>query len=289
MRYEGNIFRPPSEAGSLLIQATVGCSHNRCAYCAMYRDKKFRVRPLEEVLEDVRAARRQLGPGVRRAFICDGNGLVLPNRYLVALLDELAGSFPDLQRVGVYANARDIEAKTEAELAELVGRRLSIFYLGLESGSDRVLERMDKGATAQEMVGAVQKAQAAGMKSSVIYLLGLGGRELWRENAVETARAVSAMNPNYLSALTVTVVPGTPLAAVLDRGEFELPSPEEFALELKLFLELVDVRATVFRSNHASNYVPLAGRLPKDRNRLVAEIDAAIRKHRFRPEYLRGL
>jgi radical SAM superfamily enzyme YgiQ (UPF0313 family) len=289
MRYEGNIFRPPSEAGSLLIQATIGCSHNRCAFCAMYRDKRFRVRPLEEVLEDVRAARRQLGPGVRRAFICDGNGLVLPNRYLVALLDELAGCFPDLQRVGVYANARDIEAKTDAELVELVGRRLSIFYLGLESGSDRVLERRDKGATAQEMVGAVQKAQSAGMKSSVIYLLGLGGRELWRENAVETARAVSAMNPNYLSALTVTVVPGTPLAAMLDRGEFELPSPEEFAAELKLFLENVDVKATVFRSNHASNYVPLAGRLPKDRDRLVAEIDAAIRNHRFRPEHLRGL
>lgn len=289
MRYEGNIFRPPSEARSLLVQATVGCSHNRCAFCAMYRDKRFRVRPLEEVLEDVRTARAHYGPGLRRAFICDGNALVLPNRYLVSLLEELAGSFPELQRVGVYANARDIAGKTTPELEELVRHRLTIFYLGLESGSDRVLARMDKGATAEEMVSAVNKAQAAGMKSSVIYLLGLGGRQDWREHALESARAVSAMNPNYLSALTVTVVPGTPLAAMLESGGFELPSPEEFALELKLFLENLAVRATVFRSNHASNYVPLAGRLPRDRDRLVAELESAIARHRFKPEYLRGL
>ncbi|MBN2536989.1 radical SAM protein [candidate division WOR-3 bacterium] len=289
MRYEGNIFRPPSEARSLLVQATVGCSHNRCAFCAMYRDKRFRVRPLEEVLEDVRSARRHYGPGLRRAFICDGNALVLPNRYLVSLLEELAGSFPELQRVGVYANARDIAGKTVPELDELVRHRLTMFYLGLESGSDRVLARMDKGATADEMVSAVNKAQAAGMKSSVIYLLGLGGRQDWREHALASAQAVSAMNPNYLSALTVTVVPGTPLAAMLESGEFELPSPEEFALELKLFLENLAVRATVFRSNHASNYVPLAGRLPRDRDRLVAELESAIAHHRFKPEYLRGL
>ncbi|MFO7674726.1 MAG: radical SAM protein [bacterium] len=289
MRYEGNIFRPPSEADSLLIQATVGCSHNRCSFCAMYRDKKFRVRPVAEVLEDVAAARRYHGPGLRRAFICDGDALMLPMAYLRQLLDRLAAAFPDLQRVGIYANARDLLKKTDEELAELARRRLSIFYLGLESGSDRVLERIDKGATAAEMVAAVRKGMAAGMKASVIYLLGLGGRAGWREHALASAQAVSAMEPNYLSALTVTIVPGTPLARALAGGEFELPSPEEFALELKLFLENVTVPATVFRSNHASNYVPLAGRLPKDRDRLVAELAAAIEHHRFRPEYLRGL
>ena len=289
MRYIGNIFRPPSEAGSLLIQATVGCSHNRCAFCAMYRDKCFRVRKLGDVLDDIDSARKHYGPGVRRAFICDGDALMLPNHYLLTLLDRLGERFPELQRVGIYANARDLLKKTEAELAELVARRLAIFYLGLESGSNRVLELIDKGATSDEMVEGVRKGMKSGMKSSVIYLLGLGGRSLWREHAVESARAVSRMNPNYLSALTVTVLPGTPLAAMMDSGEFELPSPEEFALELKLFLESVDVRATVFRSNHASNYVPLAGRFPKDRERLVAELDAAVRDHRFKPEYLRGL
>jgi len=289
MRYEGSIFRPPSEADSLLIQATVGCSHNRCAFCAMYRDKRFRVRPVEEVLEDVKLARQYYGPDLRRAFICDGDALMLPMSYLRQLLDQLGAVFPELQRVGIYANARDLLKKSAAELAELVERRLSIFYLGLESGSDRVLAAIDKGATAAEMVAAVRRGMNAGMKSSVIYLLGLGGRIGWREHALESAKAVSAMSPNYLSALTVTVVPSTPLADKLARGEFELPSPEEFALELKLFLENVDVPATVFRSNHASNYVPLAGRLPKDRDRLVAELAAAIKHHRFKPEYLRGL
>jgi len=289
MRYEGNIFRPPSEAESLLIQATVGCSHNRCSFCAMYRDKQFRVRPVEDVLEDIRLARDYYGPEVRRVFLCDGNALILPMSYLLEVLSSLKEHFPELQRVGVYANTRDILHKSEAELKTLVEHRLTIFYLGLESGSDRILESVDKGATADEMVAAVRKAMAAGMKSSVIYLLGMGGRKLWQENAVESARAVSAMNPNYLSALTVTVVPGTPLARQQRAGEFELPSPEEFAAELQLFIERLDVKATVFRSNHASNYVPLAGRLPKDKPRLIAELDSAIRHHRFKPEYLRGL
>jgi radical SAM superfamily enzyme YgiQ (UPF0313 family) len=289
VRYVGNIYRPPSEADSLLLQATIGCSHNRCSFCAMYRDKRFKVRPVETVLEDIKTAREYYGPGVRRVFMCDGNALILPMPYLLRVLAALEQSFPELQRVGIYANARDIAAKTDAELRELAGRKLSVFYLGMESGSDDILRRVDKGATAAEMVAAVRKAMAAGMKSSVIFLLGLGGRKLWQENAVESARAVSQMNPNYLSALTVTVVPGTPLARELKTGEFQLPGPEEFAAELRLFLRNTEVKATVFRSNHASNYVPLAGRLPKDRERMLAELDDAIMHHRFKPEYLRGL
>jgi len=289
MRYVGNIFRPPSEAESLLIQATIGCSHNRCTFCAMYLDKEFRVRPVVEVLEDIRLARDYYGPEVRRVFLCDGNALILPMPYLLEVLASLHEHFPDLQRVGVYANARDIAGKSDDDLRTLAEHRLSIFYLGMESGSDRILKAVDKGATRDEMVSAVRKAMAAGMKSSVIYLLGLGGRRLWQENAVESALAASAMNPNYLSALTVTVVPGTPLAKQMKSGEYELPGPEELSKELRLFLENIDVKATVFRSNHASNYVPLAGRLPKNRDRMVAELDAAIRHHRFKPEYLRGL
>ncbi len=289
MRYIGNVFRPPSEARSLLLQVTLGCSHNRCAFCAMYRDKKFRVRKLEPVLEDVEMAREHYGSGVKRAFLCDGDAMMLPTSHLLKVLKALGRNFPELQRVGIYANARDILKKTDDELKELVRHRLSIFYLGLESGSDRILKWIDKGTTAAEMVAAVNKGMAAGMKSSVIYLLGLGGRKLWKENAVESARAVSQMNPNYLSALTVTVIPGTPLAEALDKGQFELPGPEELAQELKLFLEQVNVKATVFRSNHASNYVPLAGRLPKDKERLIAEIDDAVRNQQFKPEFLRGL
>jgi radical SAM superfamily enzyme YgiQ (UPF0313 family) len=289
MRYIGNIFRPPSEADSLLLQATVGCSHNRCTFCAMYRDKQFHIRRLEDVLEDIAAARDYYGPDVRRVFLCDGNALILPTSHIRQILTTLEQAFPDLQRVGVYANARDLMSKPVAELEELVAHKLSIFYLGLESGSDEILRRIDKGATADEMVAGVRHGMAAGMKSSVIYLLGLGGRRQWRENAVASAKVVSQMNPNYLSALTVTVVPGTPLARQLKSGEFELPEPAEFAAELRFFLEQVDVKATVFRSNHASNYVPLEGRLPKDKERMVAELTEAIKNHRFKPEYLRGL
>ena len=289
MRYVGNIFRPPSEADSLLLQVTIGCSHNRCTFCAMYRDKQFRVRRLEEVLEDIAAAREYYGPDIRRVFLCDGNALILPTPHLLRILTALEQKFPDLQRVGVYANARDLISESSEDLQELVAHRLSLFYLGLESGSDKILKQIDKGATAEEMVAGVRHGMAAGMKSSVIFLLGLGGRKHWRENATESARAVSQMNPNYLSALTVTVVPGTPLARQLKSGEFELPEPAEFAAELRLFLEQVDVKATVFRSNHASNYVPLEGRLPRDKERMVAELTEAIRNHRFKPEYLRGL
>lgn len=289
MRYYGSIFRPPSEAESLLIQATIGCSHNRCSFCAMYRDKRFRVRPLAEVLLDIDAARDSFGAGVRRVFLCDGNALILPMAYLRTVLGHLQRSFPQLQRVGAYANARDILHKSESELTELAANRLSILYIGLESGSDRILEAVNKGATAAEMVTAVQRARAAGMKCSVIYLLGLGGRQYWQENAIASAAAVSQMNPDYLSALTLTVIEGTPLAAEIRAGRFELPTPVELASELRLFLKNVNVRATVFRSNHASNYVPLAGRLPKDKERLIAELDRAIAQHRFRPEYLRGL
>jgi radical SAM superfamily enzyme YgiQ (UPF0313 family) len=289
MRYEGNVFRPPSEAESLLLQVTIGCSHNRCSFCAMYRDKRFRVRPVADVREDIRLAREWYGPEVRRAFLCDGDAMVLPTAHLLEVLTALRQAFPELARVGIYANARDILKKPDDDLRALAAAGLSIFYLGMESGSDAILRRVDKGATAAEMVAAVRQGMAAGMKASVIYLLGLGGRRDWQENAVESARAASQMNPSYLSALTVTVVEGTPLADELDRGEFELPDPAEFARELRLFLEKVDVSATVFRSNHASNYVPLAGRLPRDKPRLLAELDDALKAHRFKPEYLRGL
>jgi radical SAM superfamily enzyme YgiQ (UPF0313 family) len=289
MRYIGNVFRPPSEADSLLLQVTIGCSHNQCDFCAMYREKQFRVRKLEHVLEDIDLAHEHYGDAMRRVFLCDGNALVLSAPVLTAILERLATCFPALQRVGVYANARDILGKSDAELRALHDRRLDVLYLGLESGSDTVLRENHKGATAAEMVAAIQKARECGIKTSVIYLLGLGGRARSQEHALASAAAVSAMNPTYLSALTVTVVPGTPLADRLRAGTFELPEPVEFLQELRLFLQSLDVKATVFRSNHASNYLALAGRLPRDKARLIAEVDDALACGHLRPEHLRGL
>jgi len=289
IRYIGNIFRPPSEADSLLLQVTIGCSHNQCDFCAMYRDKQFRVRKLADIIQDIELAAEDYGSDVRRVFLCDGDAFVLSTAVLTAILDRLHECFPELQRVGIYANARDILAKSNEELALLHSKRLDILYLGLESGSDRILKDNHKGATAEQMVRAVNKAQAAGIKASVIYLLGLGGTELWQENALASAKAVSQMNPAYLSALTVTVVPGTPLHKRMAAGKFTLPDPAGFLKELRLFLENANVKATVFRSNHASNYLALAGRLPRDKARLIQEIDDALEQGTFRPEWSRGL
>jgi radical SAM superfamily enzyme YgiQ (UPF0313 family) len=291
MRYKGMIIRPPSEADSYILQVTYGCSHNKCTFCPTYLDKKFGVRDVEEVIEDIEMASRTF-QGVRRVFLCDGNALVLPNRKLSTILDKLAAAFPGMQRVGIYANARDIQRKSRDELEELKKRKLGIIYIGLESGSDEVLRRVKKGANAAEIVEAVKKAQAAGIKVSVIALIGLGGKALSREHAVETGRAVSEMDPLYFSLLTLMLVPGTELHAQWESGEFELPEPLELLCEVKAVIEnLEGLTGCIFRTNHASNYLPLAGRIPNDKMRLLSAIDAALARGEsaLRPEGWRAL
>ncbi|MBI5779846.1 MAG: radical SAM protein [Planctomycetes bacterium] len=289
MRYEGMIIRPPSEADSYLLQITFGCSHNKCTFCGTYPDKKFRVRPLDQILEDIALARRHI-PHTRRVFLCDGDAMLLPNKRLLKILEALNMAFPDLQRVGIYANARDILKKTETELSELSRRKLTIGYLGLESGNDEILKKVMKGATAKDMIDAVRKAQANGIKMSVIGLIGLGGREMSREHAIDTAKAVNLMNPRYFSLLTLMLVPGTPLDADYEQGRFFLPEAEDMVREIRLVVDNMDSPQTIFRANHASNYAPLAGTFNKDKKRLLQEIDDYLSgKYGFRPEFLRGL
>ena len=291
MRYKGTIIRPPSEAHSYLLQVTYGCSRNTCTFCPTYLDKPFGVRPEEEVLEDIETAART-SPHVRRVFLTDGNGLVLSQRRLMTILKALGTGFPRLQRVGIYANARDILAKKDDELRELCSHKMSILYLGLESGSDEILRRVKKGATSEEMIQAVRKAQDAGIKVSVIALLGLGGRVLWREHATATGEVVSRMNPRFLSLLTLMIVPGTELYDEWAGGQFQLPETMDFLGEMRLIIEhLNGLTACIFRTNHASNYLPLAGTLMKDRQKLLDTIDSALKKGEacLRPESLRGL
>jgi radical SAM superfamily enzyme YgiQ (UPF0313 family) len=291
MRYKGMIIRPPSEADSYLLQVTYGCSNNTCTFCPTYMDKEFGVRPVEEVLEDIEMAGENY-PLARRVFLCDGNALVLPNKKLVPILDKLSSAFTDLQRVGIYGNARDILKKSADELKELKEKKLGIIYVGLESGSDEVLRKVKKGATARQMIDSVKKAQAAGIKVSVIALLGLGGRKLSLEHAVQTGKAVSEMNPLYFSLLTLILVPGTELHAEWERGEFELLEPVEFLVEMRKMIEnLEGLSGCIFRTNHASNYLPLAGRLPQDKQRLLSVIDTAISQGEpcLRPESWRAL
>jgi len=291
MRYYGTVVRPPSEARSYILQITYGCSHNRCTFCGTYLDKPFRVRPVDEVMEDIALAQQKM-PETRRVFLADGDAMVLSTDRLAPILDALSSGFSRLERVGIYANARDILNKSEADLELLRDKKLGIVYLGLESGSDELLRRVRKGATAAEMVRAVRKAKSAGMLTSVIGILGIGGPELSAEHAQATGRVVSEMDPDYFSLLTLMLVPGTELHRQWQAGEFKLMTPDGFLTELRQIIGHMDgLSHCVFRTNHASNYLPLAGTLPQDKARLLATLDEALAagKSALRPEAWRAL
>ncbi len=290
MRYRGAIYRPPSEADAYILQATLGCSYNACTYCAMYRDKRFQIRPLEDTLRDIELASAILPRPVRKVFVADGDALVLPMDHWEPILTALAAMLGPSKRVSCYATARNVLAKTPAELERLAKLGLTRLYIGPESGDDLTLKRIAKGATHAEHVEAARKAHDAGMELSVIILLGAGGEERSAEHAVRSAELVTAMDPAYLAALSLTVVPETPIDTLQRRGRFQLPSPRGLLRELRTLIQLARPTDALFRTNHASNYLPLAGRLPADSTRLVAQIDAAIDgRIPLRPEALRGL
>ncbi|MFQ6000826.1 MAG: radical SAM protein [Anaerolineae bacterium] len=289
VRYEGVVVRPPSEAQSLILQATLGCSHNKCIFCGTYLDKGFRARPLKELFEDIDSV-GDYAFSVRRVFLADGNALVLSTDRLLKILDKLNDSFPRLVRVGIYGNASDILRKSPEDLEELRKRKLGIIYLGLESGSDEILQFIEKGATSQEMIEAVKKAQAVGIDLSVIAILGIGGRGLSEHHARETARVLNEMNPRYASFLTLMVIPGTPLHDMVRAGEFDLLDPLEMLRELRIIVENLDLEGTIFRTNHASNYLALGGTFPQDKGKILREIERGLSGEvPLRPEFLRAL
>jgi radical SAM superfamily enzyme YgiQ (UPF0313 family) len=290
MRYVQPLFRPPSEAHSLILQATLGCSNNHCTYCAMYASKRYTVRPLAEVLEDIATARHQLGPSVTKVFVADGDPLAMPMDHWEPILEALGAAFPRLRRVSTYATALNLLDKTPAELARLRALGLTLLYIGPESGDDATLKRIAKGADHAQHVAAAQRAHAAGMRLSAIFLLGCAGVARSAEHAEASARLASAMDPAFLSALTVTVVPGTPLHKLQQRGDFVLPDVMGLLTELRTLVAGCRTTDAVFRTNHASNYLPLAGRLPADRDRILATLDRAIDgRIPLRPEWSRGL
>lgn len=289
MRYEGRIFRPPSEARSYILQATIGCSHNLCTYCDMYRDKAFRIRDPGAVLEDIAEA-RAIYAGATRIFVADGDALVMDTSHWLRILHALREGFPELRRVSCYATAQNVLDKTEDELASLKKAGLSLLYLGPESGDPVTLKRIVKGNTFGDHVDAARRAHTAGIKISVIVLLGAGGVDRTREHATETARLITKMDPEFLSALTLTVIPGTPIHRMVQKGRFRLPSIAGLLEELRTIVAEAHPRGTIFRTNHASNYLPLEGRLPRDRERILATIEAGLRGEiPLRPGYRRGL
>jgi radical SAM superfamily enzyme YgiQ (UPF0313 family) len=289
MRYEGKLYRPPSEADAYILQATIGCSWNHCTYCDMYRDKTFRLRELADTLADLDVAGRVHGDAVEKLFVADGDALILPMDHWRAILERACRVFPRLRRVSCYAMARNILAKTDAELAELRAGGLELLYIGPESGDDATLKRIAKGDDAAAHVLAAERAHTAGMQLSAIALLGIG-MDRSDEHARATADLVTRMNPAFFSALTVTVVEGTPLHQLAKKGRFTVPTVPALLRELRTMVSEARPTDAVFRTNHASNHLPLGGRLPHDRDRIVKIIDGALAGAiPLRPDGLRGL
>ena len=289
MRYYGSVYRPPSEARSLIVQVTYGCSHNTCAFCSMYKEKRFALRPLDEVLEDFRIA-RQVYPHVDKVFLADGDALVRKAGELYTVLDTVRELFPECGRVTCYASPASIRIRTDEELRTLWEKGLTMVYMGLESGCSAVLERMRKGHPAAEIVEMGQKVRRSGIALSVTAITGLGGPELLERHAVETARAFNAMNPEYIGMLTLMVEPETPLYEWVHDGSFRLLTQPQVLEETRLLVEHLDSPGSVFRMNHASNYLVLRGTLNGDRAAMLAEIERAGRDLScLRPESWRGL
>ncbi len=290
MQYEGAVYRPPSEASSYILQATIGCSWNACTYCDMYRAKKFRIRALDETLADIERAGSVYGSQIVKVFVADGDALIMDLERWERILTACREWFPRLRRVSAYATARNLLDKNVDELKRLRELGLSLLYIGPESGDDVTLKRIAKGATFQDHVDAARRAREAGMKLSAIFLLGAGGVDRPREHIEASAELASKMDPRFVSLLTLTVLPGTPIARLEATGRFELPSVDALLRELREFVARAGPTDAIFRTNHASNYLPLAGRIPRDRPRLLDLLDAALAGDAtLRPEWARGL
>lgn len=276
MRYEGSIYRPPSEASSLILQATVGCSHNKCLFCTLYKGKQFRIRPLDEMIRDLEWARQHHGAEIERVFLADGDALIMETQDLLTVFSKCRELFGGLKRIGIYGSPQSILEKSSEELAALKEAGLGILYLGIESGSEAVLEKMNKGVTTDQMIAAGRRVKASGISLSAMIILGLGGKELSLEHARESARVCSAIQPEYLSLLTLMIEEGSPLNALIRSGKFSEITPSEALRELREMVSGLDLEKTVLRSNHASNYVSINGRLPKDREKILREIDRSL-------------
>lgn len=290
MRYEGVVYRPPSEAGSLIIQLTIGCARNTCTFCAMFKDKKFRIRHLDEVEEDLVMARKYYNRvAVKRIFLADGDALIVKTKDLLYILAKIKEIFPEVERISAYGTPADVIMKSHEELAMLKAAGLDMIYMGAESGDDTVLKDVKKGVTSAEIIEAGVKLKKAKMVVSITLISGLGGKKRVKEHAVNSAKVISAIKPEYVGFLTLMVEPGTELYEQHRAGEFELLGPYEILQEMRLFIENVDAEGTVFRSNHASNYISLKGTFNRDNALMLRQIEQAEKDGVFKPEMFRGI
>ncbi len=292
MRYHGAVIRPPSEATSLILQVTYGCSNNTCDFCGTYLDKPFAVRPPEEVAEDVQGLPAAAKERVQRVFLADGDALALSTRRLRDILDLLRAELPNLERVSSYANAKNLLAKEVEELRSLRERGLELLYLGLESGDDQTLADIHKGMTVAEQIDGCRRAKAAGIQLSVTAILGLAGTARSLEHGRATGAALSAIDPDYIGILTLMLVPGTGMHHKVAQGEVVLPDQVGMLRELREIIAHLDVTDCLFRSNHASNYLPVGGHLPRDKAAMLTALDKVLQAPdavQLRPETWRAL
>jgi len=291
MKYEGMIFRPPSEANSLILQVTVGCSYNRCTFCGAYREKSFRVKSFDEVKNDIDEV-SSYGTRVPRVFLADGDALVLPQKELVQILDYLKLKLSGVERIGIYANAKDILKKDREELQNLKELGLGIIYLGLESGNPEVLQRIKKNATVDQMIRAADRVKESGILLSVTVLLGIGGVEGSQAHAEDTGTVLSKMDPDFVGALSLMVVPGTPIEKEIETGPWVLPTPFGLIEELQTMIAHCEFSHCFFASNHASNYLPLKIQMPEQKEEALRRIREVLEEkdpRLLRPEFLRAL
>jgi radical SAM superfamily enzyme YgiQ (UPF0313 family) len=289
MHYEGHCIRPPSEAYSILLQVTLGCSHNKCTFCGSYKDKRFTIKDDEIILSDILFASKYM-KRQDRVFLMDGDALIIPQKRLMWILHRIREHLPWVRRVGAYANTKGIKMKSLEQLTELKENGLGILYLGVETGDAELRKKINKGSTAQTCIEMGKKVKDAGIKLSVTVLLGIAGREGSLAHARATGELLSAMDPNYVGALTVMLIPGTPLFEEHRKGKFHLPDEKELLQELREMIAHTNLSRGLFFSNHASNYLPLKAKMPKGKQEALDLIDAALRGDvGLRPEWMRAL
>lgn len=289
MRYEGSIYRPPSEAMSLIVQVTIGCAHNKCTFCSMFKDKKFRVRDVAEVKEDLAEARRMYGY-IEKIFLADGDALCLSMPKLEDIIGYINELFTETKSINIYASPKDVLAKSQQDLKRLHALGVKILYIGAESGNDKILKNIKKGATRDEIIEAVRKTESSGIKASVTFIQGLGGEAMYREHAIDTGTMISAMEPSFVGLLTLMLDDAAEITADIREGRLKLLSPMQVCEETLLMLENINLaKECIFRSNHASNYVPLAGTLPQDKEKMMKLLVRAMKTEGFKPEGLRML
>lgn len=289
MHYEGMIIRPPSEANSILLQVTLGCSHNKCTFCGTFRQKRFNIKKDDIIFEDIEFA-RQYCRRQNRLFLCDGDALIVPQKRLVKILNRIRDRLPWVDRVGLYANTKGISMKTDEQLKELYDLGVKIAYMGLETGDNKVLKDIRKGATAEKMITMGKKIKASGIKLSVTVLVGIAGKQRSRTHAMETGKVLSAMDPDYVGALSLMLVPGTELNKDYEEGKFELITAQEMLEELGIMISCTTLSNGLFHANHASNYLPIRAKFPQDKEKTLEMISKALKgKLALKPEYMRAL